>query len=45
MARWRTGGDQGRSAIVSDVAAALQTYIDNDGLAAPAENHIVIAQT
>jgi hypothetical protein len=38
-------GDQGRSAIVSDVAEALQAYIDDDGLAAPVENHIVVAQT
>jgi ubiquinone/menaquinone biosynthesis C-methylase UbiE len=44
-ARVASMGDQGRSAIVSDVAEALQTYIDDDGLAAPVENHIVVAQT
>jgi hypothetical protein len=38
-------GDQGRSAIASDVAEALQTYIDDDGLAEPVENHIVVAHT
>ena len=39
-ARVASMGDQGRSAIVSDVAEALQNYIDDDGLAAPVENHI-----
>jgi ubiquinone/menaquinone biosynthesis C-methylase UbiE len=44
-ARVASMGDQGRSAVVSEVAEALQAYIDDDGLAAPVENHIVVAQT
>jgi hypothetical protein len=44
-ARVASMGDQGRSAIVRDVAESLQAYIDDDGLAAPVENHIVVAQT
>jgi ubiquinone/menaquinone biosynthesis C-methylase UbiE len=44
-ARVASMGDQGRSALVRDVAEALQTYIDDDGLAAPVENHIVVAHT
>lgn len=36
-------GEQGRSRIVGDVTEALQTYIDDDGLAAPVENHVVVA--
>lgn len=42
-ARVASMSDQGRLALVSDVAEALQTYIDDDGLAAPVENHIVVA--
>jgi ubiquinone/menaquinone biosynthesis C-methylase UbiE len=38
-------GDQGRSALVSDVSKALQTYLDDDGPAAPVENHVVVAHT
>jgi ubiquinone/menaquinone biosynthesis C-methylase UbiE len=35
--------DRGRAEIVRDIAEALQTYIDDDGLAAPVENHVVVA--
>jgi len=35
--------DRGRAAPLGAVANALRTYIDDDGLAAPVENHVVVA--
>ena len=35
--------DRGRAALMSDVANALQSFVDDDGLAAPVENHVVVA--
>jgi ubiquinone/menaquinone biosynthesis C-methylase UbiE len=35
--------DRGRAALLSEVANALWTYMDDDGLAAPVENHVVVA--
>ena len=43
----RTGSipteDRARAALISDVAGAMQAYVDDDGLAAPVENHVVVA--
>jgi len=36
--------DRGRAALLSEVANALRTFIDDDGLAAPVENHVVVAR-
>jgi SAM-dependent methyltransferase len=36
--------DRGRAALLGEVVNALQSYIDDDGLAAPVENHVVVAQ-
>ena len=42
-ARLSTIDDRGRAALISDVANALQSFVDDDGLAAPIENHVVVA--
>jgi len=42
-ARLSTIDDRGRAALMSDVANALQSFVDDDGLAAPVENHVVVA--
>jgi hypothetical protein len=36
--------DRERAALLGEVVNALQSYIDDDGLAAPVENHVVVAQ-
>jgi hypothetical protein len=35
--------DHSRAALLGEVANTLRTYIDDDGLAAPVENHVVVA--
>jgi hypothetical protein len=35
--------DDDRVRLIGEVATALQSYVDDDGLAAPIENHVVIA--
>jgi SAM-dependent methyltransferase len=35
--------ERSRAALLSEVANTLRTYIDDDGLAAPVENHVVVA--
>jgi hypothetical protein len=33
-----------RTRMIQDVVAALHTFVDDDGLAAPAEDHLVLAR-
>ena len=35
--------DRGRAALLGDIAEALRSFVDDDGLAAPIENHVVLA--
>lgn len=35
--------ESGRKALVAEILAALQCYIDDDGLAAPYEIHVILA--
>jgi len=37
--------DTARAALVREVTTALRGYVDDDGLAAPTESHVVLAQT
>ena len=37
--------DTARTALLQDVTTALREYVDDDGLAAPTESHVVVAQT
>ena len=42
-ARLSTLDEHGRAALLGDVAEALRSFIDDGGLAAPIENHVVVA--
>ena len=44
-ARVASMDESGRTAMVHEVAEALQTYVDDDGLAAPIETYVVVAHT
>ena len=37
--------ERSRTAMVREVAEALHTYVDDEGLAAPIETHVVVAHT
>ncbi len=37
--------DPARTALLQDVTTALRAYVDDDGLAAPMESHVVVAHT
>ena len=37
--------DTARTALLQEVTTALREYVDDDGLAAPTESHVVVAQT
>ena len=37
--------DADRAALLQEVTIALREYVDDDGLAAPTESHVVLAQT
>jgi hypothetical protein len=37
--------DTARAALLQEVTTALRRYVDDDGLAAPIESHVVLAQT
>jgi hypothetical protein len=37
--------DTARAALLQEVTTALRGYVDDDGLAAPTESHVVVAQT
>jgi len=37
--------DDARTALLKDVGAALQSYVDADGLAIPTASHLVTAHT
>ena len=36
--------DAGREALIHEVSAAMQAYVNDDGLAFPIEGHIAVAQ-
>jgi len=44
-ARVASMDESSRTAMVREVAEALHTYVDDDGLAAPIETHVVVAHT
>src|SRR2546427_3809211 len=37
--------DSARTALLQDITTALRAYVDDDGLAAPMESHVVVAHT
>jgi ubiquinone/menaquinone biosynthesis C-methylase UbiE len=37
--------DTARTALLQDITTALRMYVDDDGLAAPTESHVVVAHT
>ena len=44
-ARVASMDESSRTAMVREVAEGLHTYVDDDGLAAPIETHVVVAHT
>ncbi len=45
LATLRGMTDHARAAVIRDVRAALQAYVDDDGLTFPMEAHLVVAYT